>query len=79
MLRRWRWRSMPPAGVTIRPLARWRSPDGSPLELRAVAALRRGGAWGAAASVPLRVFDLTRANALVQAMTGDAVGTLISA
>ena len=28
--------------------------------------------------VPLRVFDLTRANALVQAMTGDAVGTLIS-
>jgi uridylate kinase len=29
--------------------------------------------------VPLRVFDLTRANALVQAMTGDAVGTLISA
>ncbi len=29
-------------------------------------------------NVPLRVFDLTRANALVQAMTGDAVGTLIS-
>jgi uridylate kinase len=29
--------------------------------------------------VPLRVFDLTRANALVQAMTGDNVGTLVTA
>jgi uridylate kinase len=29
--------------------------------------------------VPLRVFDLTRANALVQAMSGDDVGTLVSA
>ncbi len=29
--------------------------------------------------VPLRVFDLTRANALVQAMSGDAIGTLVSA
>lgn len=29
--------------------------------------------------LPLRVFDLTRANALVQAMTGDRVGTLVSA
>lgn len=29
--------------------------------------------------LPLRVFDLTRANALVQAMTGDAVGTLVTA
>jgi uridylate kinase len=29
--------------------------------------------------LPLRVFDLTRANALVQAMTGDEVGTLVSA
>ena len=29
--------------------------------------------------VPLRIFDLTRANALVQAMTGDEVGTLVSA
>jgi len=28
--------------------------------------------------LPLRVFDLTRANALVQAMSGDAVGTLVS-
>ncbi len=28
--------------------------------------------------LPLRVFDLTRANALVQAMSGDEVGTLIS-
>lgn len=28
--------------------------------------------------LPLRVFDLTRANALVQAMSGDKVGTLIS-
>ena len=29
--------------------------------------------------LPLRVFDLTRANALVQAMTGDKVGTLVTA
>jgi len=29
--------------------------------------------------LPLRVFDLTRANALVQAMSGDAVGTLVTA
>ena len=29
--------------------------------------------------VPLRVFDLTRANALVQAMAGDEIGTLVSA
>ncbi len=29
--------------------------------------------------LPLRVFDLTRANALVQAMTGDDVGTLVCA
>ena len=29
--------------------------------------------------LPLRVFDLTRANAIVQAMTGDEVGTLVSA
>jgi uridylate kinase len=29
--------------------------------------------------LPLRVFDLTRANALVQAMTGDEIGTLVSA
>ena len=29
--------------------------------------------------VPLRIFDLTRANALVQAMTGDEIGTLVSA
>jgi uridylate kinase len=29
--------------------------------------------------LPLRVFDLTRANALVHAMSGDAVGTLVSA
>lgn len=29
--------------------------------------------------LPLRVFDLTRANALVQAMSGDNVGTLVSA
>lgn len=28
--------------------------------------------------LPLRVFDLARANALVQAMSGDAVGTLVS-
>jgi len=30
-------------------------------------------------NVPLRVFDLTRANALVQAMAGDNVGTLVTA
>jgi uridylate kinase len=30
-------------------------------------------------NVPLRIFDLTRANALVQALTGDAIGTLVSA
>lgn len=29
--------------------------------------------------LPLRIFDLTRANALVQAMAGDKVGTLVSA
>jgi uridylate kinase len=29
--------------------------------------------------LPLRVFDLTRANALVQAMSGDDVGTLVTA
>ena len=29
--------------------------------------------------LPLRVFDLTRANALVQAISGDEVGTLVSA
>jgi len=29
--------------------------------------------------LPLRVFDLTRANALVQAMSGDNVGTLVTA
>ena len=29
--------------------------------------------------LPLRVFNLTRANALVQAMAGDEVGTLVSA
>jgi len=29
--------------------------------------------------LPLRVFDLTRGNALVQAMSGDAVGTLVTA
>jgi len=29
--------------------------------------------------LPLRVFDLNRANALVQAMTGDDVGTLVTA
>ena len=28
--------------------------------------------------LPLRVFDLTRENALVQAMTGEAVGTLVT-
>ena len=30
-------------------------------------------------NLPLRVFDLTRANALVQAMSGDNVGTLVTA
>ncbi len=30
-------------------------------------------------NIPLRVFDLTRANALVQAMSGDNVGTLVTA
>ena len=30
-------------------------------------------------NLPLRVFDLTRANALVQAMSGDKVGTLVTA
>ena len=29
--------------------------------------------------LPLRIFDLTRANALVQAMSGDNVGTLVTA
>jgi uridylate kinase len=29
--------------------------------------------------LPLRVFDLTRANAMVQAMAGDDVGTLVTA
>ena len=29
--------------------------------------------------LPIRVFDLSRANALVQAMTGDALGTLVTA
>jgi uridylate kinase len=29
--------------------------------------------------LPLRVFDLTRANALLEAMTGDSVGTLVTA
>ena len=29
--------------------------------------------------IPLRVFDLTRANALVQAMSGDEIGTLVTA
>ena len=29
--------------------------------------------------LPLRVFDLTRANALVQAMAGDELGTLVAA
>ena len=29
--------------------------------------------------LPLRVFNLTRANALVQAMSGDEIGTLVSA
>ena len=30
-------------------------------------------------NLPLRVFDLTRANSLVQAMSGDDVGTLVTA
>jgi uridylate kinase len=30
-------------------------------------------------NLPLRVFDLTRSNALVHAMAGDEVGTLVSA
>ena len=30
-------------------------------------------------NLPLRVFNLTRANALVQAMSGDQIGTLVSA
>jgi uridylate kinase len=29
--------------------------------------------------LPLRIFDLTRANAIVEAMTGDDIGTLVSA
>jgi len=29
--------------------------------------------------LPLRIFDLTRANALVQAMAGDKIGTLVAA
>jgi uridylate kinase len=29
--------------------------------------------------LPLRIFDLTRANALVQAMSGDEIGTLVTA
>lgn len=29
-------------------------------------------------NIPLRIFDLTRANALVQAMSGDNIGTLVS-
>jgi hypothetical protein len=29
--------------------------------------------------LPLRVFDLTRENAIVEAMTGDEIGTLVSA
>ena len=29
--------------------------------------------------LPLRVFDLTRANAIVEAMTGDDIGTLVTA
>ena len=29
-------------------------------------------------NIPLRIFDLTRANALVQAMAGDNIGTLVS-
>ncbi len=30
-------------------------------------------------NLPLRIFDLTRANALVQAMSGDNIGTLVTA
>ena len=30
-------------------------------------------------NVPLRIFDLTRDNAIVEAMTGDEIGTLVSA
>lgn len=30
-------------------------------------------------NLPLRVFDLTRENALIQAMSGDAVGTIVTA
>ena len=30
-------------------------------------------------NLPLRIFDLTRANALVQAMTGDEIGTVVTA
>ena len=30
-------------------------------------------------NLPLRIFDLTRADALVQAMSGDNVGTLVTA
>ena len=30
-------------------------------------------------NLPLRIFDLTRANALVQAMTGDNIGTVVTA
>ena len=29
--------------------------------------------------LPLRIFDLTRANAIVQAMSGDNIGTLVTA
>jgi uridylate kinase len=29
--------------------------------------------------LPLRIFDLTRANALVQAMSGDDIGTVVTA
>jgi uridylate kinase len=29
--------------------------------------------------LPLRIFDLTRANALVQAMSGDEIGTVVTA
>jgi uridylate kinase len=30
-------------------------------------------------NLPLRIFDLTRANALVQAMSGDNIGTVVTA
>jgi len=30
-------------------------------------------------NLPLRIFDLTRANALVQAMSGDDIGTVVTA